>query len=168
MSLVLKNLYIGSAANLSNKVIPLNEGDLNINAATEVLLSQPINVTQINLNWEDSYSQDININGILFDVVKLIDKFLSLNRKVFVNCFAGVSRSATIVIAYLIYKQNMTYQDAYDFLKSKRYVISPNSHFINQLVKLEKELQSLNPQNIMKNNGFKSLTSIPCVSTYFD
>lgn len=168
MSLVLKNLYIGSSATLSNKVVPLNEGDLNINAATEVLISQSVNVTQINLNWKDDYSQDININGILFDIVKLIDKFLCLNRKVFVNCFAGVSRSATIVIAYLIYKQNMTYQDAYDFLKSKRYVISPNSHFVNQLVKLEKELQNLNPQNIMKNNGFKSLISIPCVSTYFD
>lgn len=168
MSVVLNNLYIGSMMSLTNKVVPLEEGDLNINAASEVLISQPVNVTQVNLNWRDDFSQDINMNDILFDMVKLIDKYLTNNRKVFVNCFAGVSRSATVVIAYLIYKQNLTYQEAYDFLKSKRYIISPNSNFANQLIKLEKKLRDLNPQNLMKNNGFKSLTSIPCVSTYFD
>jgi protein-tyrosine phosphatase len=39
--------------------------------------------------------------------------------KVFVHCAAGMSRSATIVIAYLMWKQKMLLSDAIDFVKKK-------------------------------------------------
>lgn len=42
----------------------------------------------------------------------------------------GVSRSAAIVIAYLIYTQNMTYETAYDLVRRKRACIKPNSGFV--------------------------------------
>jgi protein-tyrosine phosphatase len=109
----------------------------------------------------------LNDKGILFDIVKFMDSFLERNNKVFVNCYAGVSRSASIVIAYLMYKKNMSFIQAFEYLKMKRPIISPNLSFRDQLSSLEKPLQDLNPcnkENFINNN----LTSIRSVSTYFD
>jgi len=46
-----------------------------------------------------------------------------------VHCYAGVSRSATIVIAYLMAEMNMGFMDAFSFTKSKRFVVFPNFGF---------------------------------------
>ena len=53
--------------------------------------------------------------------------------KVFVHCAAGMSRSATVVIAYLMWKRKMSLSDAIDFVKKKRPIISPNLNFMRQL-----------------------------------
>jgi len=42
------------------------------------------------------------------------------NGSVYVHCKAGKTRSTTVVICYLMYKENMTPTDAYNFVKSKR------------------------------------------------
>ena len=70
--------------------------------------------------------------------------FINGDAKVFVHCAAGESRSATIVIAYLMYKNKMSYEEAYDFIKNKRNVINPNSGFQEQLKKFEKILKENN------------------------
>ena len=62
-------------------------------------------------------------------------EFIEKGEKVFVHCAAGISRSASIVISYFMKKNNMTFEDAHDFVKSKRPVIYPNGGFINQLKK---------------------------------
>ena len=45
----------------------------------------------------------------------------------------GVSRSASIVIAYLIRNHHMTYNEAFKFVKSKRACVKPNSGFVKCL-----------------------------------
>ena len=60
--------------------------------------------------------------------------------KVFVHCAAGESRSATIVIAYLMWKKKMTFDKAYNFVKQKRSRIYPNFGFRQQLQMFEKLL----------------------------
>ena len=57
--------------------------------------------------------------------------------KVFVHCAAGMSRSATIVIAYLMWKKKLLLSEAIQFVKDKRPVISPNLNFMNQLQKFQ-------------------------------
>lgn len=52
---------------------------------------------------------------------------------VLVHCAAGVSRSATIVMAYLIAKQDMTYQEAHQHVKACRPIVRPNDGFRRQL-----------------------------------
>jgi hypothetical protein len=66
-----------------------------------------------------------------------------------------------------MYKKNISFIQAFEFLKMKRSIVSPNLSFIDQLSTLEKPLQDLNPcnkTNFINNN----LTSIRSVSTYFD
>ncbi|XP_017298408.1 dual specificity protein phosphatase MPK-4 isoform X4 [Diaphorina citri] len=52
---------------------------------------------------------------------------------ILVHCYHGVSRSATIVIAYLMKRDDLGVQTAFDRVKSARDVISPNEGFMHQL-----------------------------------
>lgn len=52
---------------------------------------------------------------------------------VLVHCFAGVSRSATIVIAYLMQEFGMGYTEATQYVRKQRYFINPNEGFKKQL-----------------------------------
>lgn len=53
--------------------------------------------------------------------------------KVLVHCVMGISRSATVVCAYLIAEQGMKGSAAIDFVRGKRRIICPNMGFQRQL-----------------------------------
>lgn len=55
------------------------------------------------------------------------------NGAVLVHCYFGVSRSASIVIGYLMKKYKTTYDQAFQMVKEKRNIIFPNEGFIAQL-----------------------------------
>lgn len=57
---------------------------------------------------------------------------------VLVHCNAGVSRSATVVIGYLMEHHNMTYDQAHQVVKTKRPCIRPNEGFVTQLKERDK------------------------------
>ncbi len=41
----------------------------------------------------------------------------------------GISRSATVVIAYLMAKKGMKFKEALEFVQSKREIVEPNGGF---------------------------------------
>lgn len=49
----------------------------------------------------------------------------------------GVSRSAAIVIAYLIRKRGMTYESAFALVRARRACVKPNAGFVNALKEWE-------------------------------
>jgi len=77
--------------------------------------------------------------SVLNQVLPLIHDLISKNRVVFVHCNAGVSRSPSVVIAYLIKFQGMCFQDAFELVRSKRASTKPNAGFLEQLKNLEKQ-----------------------------
>ena len=60
--------------------------------------------------------------------------FIEGKDKIFVHCAAGMSRSPTIVIAYIMWKRKLRLNEAIKFVKEKRSIISPNDNFMNQLI----------------------------------
>jgi len=60
---------------------------------------------------------------------------------VFVHCFMGVSRSASIVIAYLMHEMNMEFEGALKHVQERREEVCPNPGFKKQLQKFSKELK---------------------------
>ena len=65
--------------------------------------------------------------------IEFIERNLTKNNKILVHCFAGVSRSATIVAAYLIKKYKIDTEQAISMIREKRYIIDPNRGFREQL-----------------------------------
>lgn len=76
--------------------------------------------------------------------VEFIEKAKTCNARVLVHCLAGISRSATIAIAYIMKRMNMSLDEAYRFVKEKRPTISPNFNFLGQLLDFEKKIKSVN------------------------
>lgn len=69
--------------------------------------------------------------------IELLDKcvaFINTGMRTLVHCWAGISRSATIVIAWLV-AGGMGVRDARLKLKAVRAVIAPNKTFMKDLVK---------------------------------
>jgi protein-tyrosine phosphatase len=59
--------------------------------------------------------------------------------RVLVHCTAGVSRSSTIVLAYLTYKGTPLYKNL-KLLREKRPVVDPNECFMKQLIRFEEDI----------------------------
>jgi hypothetical protein len=66
--------------------------------------------------------------------------FIDRGKCTLVHCVAGVSRSATICIAYLMKSRNISVKQAYAICKCKRYVINPNLGFMLQLLAYQAKL----------------------------
>ena len=59
--------------------------------------------------------------------------------RVLVHCMCGVSRSATLVIAYLLQSEEMSLVDAFNKTKLQRPMVAPNPTFTEELLSLERE-----------------------------
>ena len=82
---------------------------------------------------------DVNIAEHFDTFIQFIDKCVHERRNVLVHCWAGVSRSASMITAYIIKKQNKSFSEAFHALKSKRGQIDPNAGFIILLKKYEEK-----------------------------
>ena len=110
------------------RILTLIDGDLSKFSYKEQGFNQKI----INI-------MDIDSENIIKYFGECIN-FIEGGEKVFVHCAAGQSRSATIVIAYIMWKKKMTFDKAYNFVKQKRPNIYPNFGFRQQLQMFEKLL----------------------------
>ncbi|XP_035232674.1 dual specificity protein phosphatase 19-like [Stegodyphus dumicola] len=108
-----------------------------LNVATGVPNCFPAEITYKRMNIRDHPSMDIR--RCFEECFKFIDE-ARRHGWVFVHCNAGISRAATICIAYLMKTQRMRLQEAYDKVKDARPIISPNEGFMRQLEAYEREL----------------------------
>jgi protein-tyrosine phosphatase len=141
MSLILDNLILASAFEVMTYKL-YQKSSIIINAAIEVNIPSIHDVTVINLNWQDTPGQDINKDNVLLKLIHLMDSYIYENKTVIVNCYAGISRSSTIVIAYLIAKNKWSIEESINFVKSRRIIVNPNEGFITQLKNLQPLLLS--------------------------
>eukprot|EP01083_Nonionella_stella_P084136 232828_1 len=84
--------------------------------------------------------EDENISQYFDNVFQFMDVAMESDKAVLVHCSAGISRSSTIVIGWIMKTRQMTFNVARDFVKDKREVIWPNKGFERQLRVFEREL----------------------------
>ncbi|CAN1280488.1 Dual specificity protein phosphatase 1B [Linum perenne] len=85
--------------------------------------------------------EDTDIAQHFDECFNFIDEAKRLGGGVLVHCFMGVSRSVTIVVAYLMKKHYMTLSQALQHVRSRRPQANPNPGFISQLRKFQQTLQ---------------------------
>ncbi|XP_057437932.1 uncharacterized protein LOC130730065 [Lotus japonicus] len=69
--------------------------------------------------------------------VDFVDRSRKEGGKVLVHCFAGVSRSAAVITAYLMKTENLSQEDALESLRQKCEFVCPNDGFLEQLKMFE-------------------------------
>ena len=84
---------------------------------------------------------------------QFIQNCLSNGGKVIIHCQGGVSRSATIVISFLMKFQKMRLREAFEFLKTKKGNVLPSQNFQNELNIYDKEL--FFPEKLESNSDLK-------------
>ncbi|KAF2403663.1 DSPc-domain-containing protein, partial [Trichodelitschia bisporula] len=91
----------------------------------------------IHIPWE----HNTDIVPDLHRLVKLIDERVSRGKRVLVHCQCGVSRSASLIVAYGLYKNpGISVQEAYDAVKKRSKWIGPNMNLIMQLQEFRNSL----------------------------
>ena len=129
-------LYIGDMYGASNEKQLLNNGIKYIFNFSSLRLKEYPSITYYNIDILDNPNQ--NILQYFSVVFKEIDKLT--NGNILINCQAGISRSASMIIGYLI-RKGFTYEKSYDIVKNARSIIKPNKGFVEQLKFYERALK---------------------------
>ena len=108
---------------------------------------------------EDSH--DVNMLQHLPEAFGFIERARVTGERVLVHCHAGMSRSVTVILAYLMKYFNHTLDSAYEHVKQIKSDISPNFSFMGQLLEYECTLRP-SPSD----SGIGSISASP-VDTHY-
>jgi len=140
---IIDQLYLGNSYNARNYYqLQNNNIGLIVNSSPGVPNYFEDYFEYYNVNVKDI--SGANILDYLNDTTEAINEFIINNPKknVLVHCFMGSSRSATIIIAYLIKYKKYRLRDALNYLKEKRPVVNLNIDFFSQLQIFEKNIKT--------------------------
>jgi len=145
MTQIIDHLYIGGIQDVNDAFIKTNQIQTVINVAKECLyeLSTVTDQNDIKYYHFEIVDDEIyDISEALYIISSIINK--SINKgSILIHCMAGVSRSPTFVLAYLI---RYTFTDLavsfHNVRKSRR--VLPNPCFMKQLMNFEKEVLGSN------------------------
>lgn len=135
---VTDELYISSAHGVHPKKLQAKGITCVINVTMEMADVRAPGVEVMAVRVADVPHTNLSLH---FD--RCADKIHEVHRKggrTLVHCMAGVSRSASVCLAYLMKYYQMTLLQAYTHLKSARSVVHPNHGFFRQLINYERKL----------------------------
>ena len=160
LSLVLNikkgKLFLGSVDTANNeKLIKIENIETVISLITrdiELLKFSEINYLRFEIR--DALYEDLL--SILPAALNKIIECINGGKNVLVHCHKGISRSASVVLAFMLYRRhakaseeltdNMIFQDTYARLHKKRNCVSPNLNFCGQLLTFQKIISERNSE----------------------
>ncbi|XP_042358276.1 dual specificity protein phosphatase 13-like isoform X1 [Plectropomus leopardus] len=81
-----------------------------------------------------------DLSPFFYPAAEFIHQALTSGGKVFVHCAVGVSRSAALVLAYLMIQHHLSLLSSVRCVQQKRWIF-PNRGFLRQLIVLDRKLQ---------------------------
>jgi tyrosine-protein phosphatase len=137
MSHVFYNVYLGSLQD----AIEMTDVDIVVNCTTDIPFFAQ-NAVQIRVPIVDlpSYSNKLHDIVTNTDIFEIMTAAMLQNKKILVHCHAGMSRSASLMVCFIMYycknvnKQDYTLEGIIHFLKSKRPIVFHDGYnFIDTL-----------------------------------
>jgi len=150
MAQITPSLYLSSFMGATEKSILKHGITCVITVCKEVPKVMLPYVDSIKLEVLDKPSESLDR---YFDTVAdKINEIAARKGVCLVHCVAGISRSASMCIVYLMKYHKMTLRDAHEHVKSKRSFIRPNLGFWRQMMDYEKKLLGSNSVKIIGSN----------------
>ena len=137
-NIILNNLYLGNIKNSIDITFLQNNNIQAILNCTEkepfspffddkLKLRLPVNDSKDNDNME-------NFKSHIYESIIFINYCLENDKRIYVHCYWGLMRSATIVACYLIKKYNLTPNDAILIIKEQRPYALPTMYNFNEIL----------------------------------
>ena len=130
---VIEGLYLGDYSGACSELLLDSLGVKRIlMIGTFMEMAHPLKYEYYTIKLEDEVKEDIYV--FFKYSYRIIDKALNDKAPIYVHCRAGISRSASLVIAFCIKKFKWTYVDALNFVSKNRSFINPNPSFEKHLI----------------------------------
>lgn len=151
-SRVADHIYLGSDAVARNREILEENGITHVLNCVGFVCPEYFkkDLTYKTLWLQDSPCEDIT--SILYDVFDYFEEVSEQGGRVFVHCYQGVSRSTSLVIAYLMWRKGQSFEDAFQYVKAARGITNPNMGFACQLLQCQKRVHAapLSPNSVLR------------------
>jgi len=110
-----------------------------VNVAADVCTNHFVGQFQyLTYYLKDANNEDISLH--FYRTLTWMDDAMQNGGRVLVHCREGVSRSSTMVIAYLMWRYSIRFEQAHDRIRRVRPICNPNTGFTCQLLVLGKHL----------------------------
>ncbi|XP_063621124.1 dual specificity protein phosphatase Mpk3-like isoform X1 [Cydia splendana] len=139
---ILPNLYLGNSTNSEDCDALARH---NIKYVLNVTPDLPNafeaaggDISYLKIPIADHWSQNLAVH--FPQAIRFIEEAMSARCGVLVHCVAGVSRSVTVTLAYLMQRHRLCLRDAFELVRARKTDIAPNFHFMRQLHAFERDL----------------------------
>nr|CDJ86052.1 Dual specificity phosphatase domain containing protein [Haemonchus contortus] len=138
---ILPHLLLGNYETASDaKVLERNKARYIINVTSNLPNTFEDNPAYHYLRISVDDNSSHNLSQYFPEAIAFIDAAARSGDACLVHCLAGISRSVTICLAYLMAKNKWSLEDAYDLVLRRNASIAPNFHFMGQLTEYERQL----------------------------
>eukprot|EP00730_Choanoeca_flexa_P012460 TRINITY_DN4296_c0_g1_i2.p1 TRINITY_DN4296_c0_g1~~TRINITY_DN4296_c0_g1_i2.p1 ORF type:complete len:355 (+),score=35.84 TRINITY_DN4296_c0_g1_i2:208-1272(+) len=135
---ILPYLYVGAEGHAQDRALLDKLGIGYILNLTTRGAKKHEGIVQHTIPIRDCWNQ--NLADHFDDAFSFICRARDAKSKILVHCVAGISRSPTVAIAYIMKELNKTLQEAYSMVKDKRPSVAPNLDFMGELQQYERKL----------------------------
>ena len=133
MNYMIDNIYLGNAQAASDEEYLKKYNISTVVNCAEEIPSEYKDIKFFELKMYDSVIQN------LFPKFEVAYKFIKINSKkesnnnILIHCSLGKSRSASLVVFYLMKEKKWDYDTCFQYMRERRPLATPNEHFENQL-----------------------------------
>ncbi|KPJ11258.1 Dual specificity protein phosphatase Mpk3, partial [Papilio machaon] len=139
---ILPNLYLGNSTNSEDcDALARHNIKYVLNVTPDLpntFEAEGCGINYLKIPIADHWSQNLAVH--FPQAIRFIEEAMSARCGVLVHCVAGVSRSVTVTLAYLMQRHRLCLRDAFELVRSRKTDIAPNFHFMRQLHCFERDL----------------------------
>ena len=135
ISCISNGLYVGNYNSVSNVVVKKFNISSIVIAASNITVEPDMtkNVDKILLLGLDE-SPNEEIESKLINGAQFVNLALTNGNNVLVACMFGMNRSVSVILTYLIIYKKMSYNAAFELVKTQRSIICPMQRYIDAII----------------------------------